>query len=324
MTLERAGALELLRRMVLIRRFEATCAEAYGAGKIRGFLHLYDGEEAVAVGSLSALAPEDNVVATYREHAHAIVRGTPLGTILAEMFGKATGCSRGHGGSMHLFDAGRRLFGGNAIVAAGLPLSVGLALADARLRRRAVTACYFGDGAVAEGEFQESLNLAALWKLPVLFLCENNRYAMGTALSRHQATTDLCAQPRAHGIPAESVDGMDVVLVREATERAAAAIRETPGPRFLEFRTYRFRAHSMYDAELYRSKDEVRDWMANHDPIRTFEAWLRERQWLTDDARAEIDASIAAEIATALAEAEAAPLEPLERLTADVYAEPTP
>jgi pyruvate dehydrogenase E1 component alpha subunit len=323
MTLERDQALELLRQMVLIRRFEEKCAEVYSAGKIRGFLHLYIGEEAVAAGALAALTPDDNVVATYREHGHAIVRGTPLGSIMAEMYGKAAGCSRGRGGSMHLFDVSRRFYGGNAIVAGGLPIAVGLALSDVKLGRRAVTACFFGDGAVAEGEFHECLNLAALWKLPVLFLCENNLYAMGTALARHQAVTDLCVKPRAYGIEAESVDGMNVIAVHEAMESAVASVRETKRPRFLEFRTYRFRAHSMYDAELYRSKEEVREWMTKHDPIQGFEAWLAERGWISAGERADIDKRVDEEVACAVAEADAAALEPVEQLDSDVYTERT-
>lgn len=321
MTLDQARALDLLRQMVLIRRFEEKCAEVYSAGKIRGFLHLYIGEEAVAVGTLAALSSEDNVVATYREHGHAIVRGTPLGSVMSEMYGKANGCSHGRGGSMHLFDASRRFYGGHAIVGGGLPIAVGLALADKTLGRNAITACYFGDGAVDEGEFHESMNLASLWRLPVLFLCENNRYAMGTEISRHQAVTDLSSKPRAYGIEAEKVDGMDLALVVDATERAVSMVRETKRPRFLELETYRFRAHSMYDAELYRSKDEVRGWMLEHDPIDVFESWLRTQGWLTETDEADIEKRVATEIAAAVAEAEAGPLEPVEALTTLVYTE---
>jgi len=321
MTVERAGALELLRQMVLIRRFEEKCAEVYSEGKIRGFLHLYIGEEAVAVGALSALSPDDNIVATYREHGHAIVRGTPLESIMSEMYGKVTGCSHGRGGSMHLFDVKRRFFGGHAIVGGGLPLSVGLAMSDARLGRRAVTACFFGDGAMAEGEFHESMNLAALWTLPVLFLCENNLYAMGTALSRYQAVTDLCLKARSYGVEAEAVDGMDVVAVRDATARAANAVRETKRPRFLELRTYRFRAHSMYDPELYRTKAEVREWMEKHDPIQAFTGWLTQQGWLSPSDVAEMERRVAEDIARAVAEAEAGALEPVAELTSHVYSE---
>ncbi|HEX6836534.1 MAG TPA: thiamine pyrophosphate-dependent enzyme, partial [Polyangia bacterium] len=208
---ERPHDVELLFQMLRIRRFEEKCAELYSQQKIRGFLHLYIGEEAVAVGTMQALGPDDAVLSSYRDHGHALARGVPAGAIMAEMYGKQEGCSRGRGGSMHLFDAARRFYGGNAIVAAGLPLAVGLALADRMAGRARVTACYFGDGAVAEGEFHESMNLAALWKLPVLFLCENNQYAMGTALERHQAERDLAAKARSYRVPAERVDGMDVL-----------------------------------------------------------------------------------------------------------------
>ena len=207
----------LLRQMLLIRHFEEKCAELYSLGKIRGFLHLYIGEEAVAVGAMQALTPDDGIVATYREHGHALARGLPAGALMAEMYGKATGCSRGRGCSMHLFDASRRFFGGYAIVGGGLPIAVGLALADRLQARPCITACFFGDGAVAEGEFHESLNLAALWKLPVLFLCENNRYAMGTALERHQAQPNIAAKAAAYAIPGTQVDGMDVIAVETAT-----------------------------------------------------------------------------------------------------------
>jgi pyruvate dehydrogenase E1 component alpha subunit len=324
MTMARDEALGLFRQMVLIRRFEEKCAEVYSAGKIRGFLHLYIGEEAVAVGALSALRATDNVVTTYREHAHALVRGTPAGAVMAEMYGKVNGCSRGRGGSMHLFDAGRRFFGGHAIVGGGLPVAVGLALADARLGRQGLTACFFGDGAVAEGEFHESMNLAALWKLPVLFVCENNLYAMGTALERHQAVTDISAKAAGYGISAARVDGMDVKAVREATEKAAADVRATGAPRFIEFLTYRFRAHSMYDAELYRSKEEVRAWATQRDPIELFKRWLREQQWLDGDGERAVEDAVAEQIARAVLEAERGELEPVERLTTDVYTEQSP
>jgi len=223
--IERTQARGLLRQMLLIRRFEEKAAEMYTLGKINGFLHLYIGEEAVAVGAMQALTPEDAVVTTYREHGHALARGLPAGSLMAEMFGKANGCSRGRGGSMHFFDAGHRFFGGWAIVGGGLPIAVGLALADKLQGRNRVTACFFGDGAVAEGEFHESLNLAALWKLPVLFLCENNLYAMGTHLTRHQAQTDIALKAKGYTVAAEAVDGMDVLAVEAAARRAAEAVR---------------------------------------------------------------------------------------------------
>lgn len=311
-------ALSLLYEMIRIRRFEEKSAELYGLGKIRGFLHLYIGEEAVAVGAMQALTPDDAIVATYREHGHALVRGIPAGAIMAEMYGKANGCSRGRGGSMHLFDAGRRFYGGNAIVGGGLALAVGLALADKMQNRQRVTVCLFGDGAVAEGAFHESLNMAALWKLPVLFLCENNRYAMGTAIERHQSNTDIHLKAEGYGIPAEAVDGMDVLAIAQATSLAVDTIRSGAGPHLLEARTYRFRAHSMYDAELYRSKDEVEQWK-RRDPINLFVSRLREASLLTDADLSTLEAKIAAEIDEAVAFAESGEWEPLQDLTKDVY-----
>jgi pyruvate dehydrogenase E1 component subunit alpha len=316
--LERDHALALLRQMLLIRRFEEKCAELYSAGKIQGFLHLYIGEEAVAAGVMPALAPEDAVVSTYREHGHALARGVPAGAVMAEMYGKANGCCRGRGGSMHIFDAGRRLYGGNAIVGGGLPLAVGLALADRMQNRPRVTACFFGDGAVAEGAFHESLNLAALWKLPVLFVCENNLYAMGTHLARHQAQTDIAKKAEGYGLPTAAVDGMDVLAVEAAAKRAAEAVRSGGGPFLLEARTYRFRAHSMYDAELYRAKEEVEQWK-KRDPILIFTVRLREWGLLGDAVMGDLEAAVAAEVAGAVAESEAGPWEPVEDLTKDVY-----
>jgi pyruvate dehydrogenase E1 component alpha subunit len=304
--------------MLRIRRFEEKSVELYSAGKIRGFLHLYIGEEAVAVGAMQALTVDDAIVGTYREHGHALVRGTPAGSLMAELYGKANGCSRGRGGSMHFFDAARRFYGGLAIVGGGLPVAVGLALADKLQGRPRVTACFFGDGAVAEGEFHESLNLAALWKLPVLFLCENNFYAMGTALARHQAQTDITLKAKGDGVPSEAVDGMDVLAVEEATRQAAASVRSGDGPYLLEFQTYRFRAHSMYDPELYRAKEEVEQWK-KRDPIVTYEARLRQWGLLTDAEKAGIEAAVDAEIAEAVAFAEAGAWEPVEDLTKDVY-----
>jgi pyruvate dehydrogenase E1 component alpha subunit len=310
----REEALSILRSMVLIRRFEEKCAEVYGLQKIRGFLHLYIGEEAVAVGAMRSLEDDDAVVSAYREHGHALLRGIPAAAVMAEMYGKATGCARGRGGSMHLFCAERRFYGGYAIVGGGLPIAVGLALADKLAGRRRVTAAFFGDGATAEGEFHESLNLAALWKLPVLFLCENNRYAMGTALERYAANPKLVDLPLAHGVPSEQVDGMDVLAVEEAARRAAAAVRDGAGPRFLELLTYRFRAHSMYDAEKYRDKAEVTAWR-RRDPIDLFVARLRGEGLVDDEDLARIEREVAAEVEAAVQAAEESPIEPVEDLT---------
>jgi pyruvate dehydrogenase E1 component alpha subunit len=318
--IDRAHALGLLRQMLLIRRFEEKAAELYTLGKIRGFLHLYMGEEAVAVGAMQALTPEDGIVATYREHGQALARGMPAGPLMAEMYGKANGCSRGHGGSMHFFDASRRFYGGHAIVGGGLPVAVGLALADKLQARVRVTACFFGDGAVAEGEFHESLNLAALWKLPVLFLCENNLYAMGTALVRHQAQPDIRRKADAYGMRSDAADGMDVLAVEEAARRAADHVRRGEGPFLLELQTYRFRAHSTADPELYRRKEEVAEWK-RRDPIELFAARLQPLGMLSDADLAALEASVGAEVAEAVRIAEAGPWEPVEDLTRDVYTE---
>jgi pyruvate dehydrogenase E1 component alpha subunit len=313
-------SLYLLHEMIRVRRFEERCVELYSATKIRGFLHLYIGEEAVAVGAIPILEPEDSIVSSYREHGHALERGMSMGSILAEMFGTVEGCSRGRGGSMHLFDRATRFCGGNAIVAGGLPLALGMALADEMRGRPQITACIFGDGAVAEGEFHECMNLASLWHLPVLFLCENNLYAMGTALERAQVETNLAARAAAYRMPAWAVDGMDVLAVQEATRRAAESVRGGGGPHFVEFRTYRFRAHSMYDSERYRTKEEVQGWM-ERDPLELFESRLREAGLLSNEDLALMEKEVAQEIDRAIEFAEAGTLEPVEDLTRFVYSE---
>jgi len=314
---EPAFAIRLLTDMLRIRRFEEKSAELYGEGKIRGFLHLYIGEEAVATGAIHALHAEDAVVATYREHGHALLRGVSMDAIMAEMYGRAEGCSRGHGGSMHLFDAATRFFGGNAIVAGGLPLAVGLALADALQNRVRVTACFFGEGAVAEGAFHESMNLATLWRLPVAFFCENNLYAMGTALARSESQTDLCVKAAAFGMPTLKVDGMDVVATHEATKQACAHVRAGEGPIFVEFQTYRFRAHSMFDPELYRDKAEVEEWKTRG-PIHTFSDRLKAQNMLTEEQFLQIDRAVNEEVERAVDFAEAGSWEPVDDLLRDV------
>jgi pyruvate dehydrogenase E1 component alpha subunit len=319
-TVDRDHAMLLLREMLRIRRFEEKCAEMYQAAKIRGFVHLYIGEEAVAVGTMRALQPDDRIVATYREHGHALARGVSANAIMAEMFGKVAGCSRGRGGSMHLFDAATRFYGGNAIVGGGLPIAVGLALADKLAGRQQITACFFGEGAVAEGEFHESLNLAALWKLPVLFCCENNLYAMGTALARSESETDICLKAAAFEIPAWPVDGMDVLAVEDATKRAAIAVRAGGGPHFLEYRTYRFRAHSMYDPELYRDKQEVEDWK-KRDPIEQLIGSLKAQNIWQEEAWQRTEEEVGREVAQSIEFAEAGQWEPVQELTRFVYSE---
>jgi len=315
---DKSFSVSLLSDMVRIRHMEEKAAELYGQLKIRGFLHLYIGEEAVATGALRALSPEDNIVTTYRDHGHALVRGIPMNAIMAELYGKQEGCSHGRGGSMHLFDEKTRFFGGYAIVGEGIPLAVGLALADKMRARPRVSACFFGEGAIAEGAFHESMNLAALWKLPVLFLCENNFYAMGTALERSQSQTDLCAKAASYNMPAVRVDGMDVIAVHESVRQAAKQIRDGNGPRFIEFQTYRFRAHSMYDPELYRMRSEVDEWK-QRDPIQTFSVRLKAEEMLTDEEFALIIAQADREVQQAIDYAEAGTWEPVADLLKHVY-----
>ncbi|MCL4184167.1 MAG: pyruvate dehydrogenase (acetyl-transferring) E1 component subunit alpha [Burkholderiaceae bacterium] len=321
MTIAREEVRRLLWQMLRIRRFEEKCAELYSAGKIRGFLHLYIGEEAIAAGAMPGLRDDDSILATYREHGHALARGVPAGAVMAEMYGKREGCSGGRGGSMHLFDVARRFYGGNAIVGGALPMAIGFALAEKLRATDRIAACFFGEGAMAEGEFHESANMAALWKLPALFLCENNLYAMGTALDRSESNVDLCAKARSYGMNAMAVDGMDVLAVRDAVRGAAASVRAGEGPMFVEFRTYRFRAHSMFDPELYRDKAEVAEWRKRC-PIERLGRTARAQGLLDDAGLDAIEHEVAGEIAEAVAFAEAGSWEPVEDLDKDVYARP--
>lgn len=316
----RESGLALLHDMLRIRCFEDRCAELYGAMKIRGFLHLYNGEEAIAAGVMRALRGEDAIVTTYREHGHAIARQIPMATIMAELYGKNTGCCRGRGGSMHIFHAPMRFYGGNAIVGGGLPLAVGLALAEKMQKRRGIAACFFGEGAVAEGEFHESMNLAVLWKLPVLFLCENNFYAMGTALARSESQIDIREKAASYGMRATIVDGMDVVGVEAAATEAASFVRSQQQPAFLELRTYRFRAHSMYDPQLYRERAEV-DERQKHGPIVTLTTRLKAANLMTEDDFVKLESDAKAEVDAAVAFAERSEFEPVEDLMRFVYAE---
>jgi pyruvate dehydrogenase E1 component alpha subunit len=311
--LDHAHVRQLLTAMLRIRRFEEKCFELYQSEKIRGFMHLYDGEEAVSVGVIATLQPHDAIVATYREHGQALARGIGMDALMAELYGKLEGCCRGRGGSMHVFDRATRFYGGNAIVGGGLPLAVGIALGDKMLGRDSITACFFGDGAVDEGSFHESMNLAALWQLPVLFVCENNRYAMGMAVERAESETDIARKAAEYRMAGQSVDGMDVVAVEVASRRAIGEIRTTGRPFLLECRTYRFRAHSMFDAQLYRPKQEIEAWR-KHDPIRELESWLRQSGLMHDEEVARIEADIAAEIEAGVSFAEAGTWERVEDL----------
>ncbi len=317
--LDRDNARRLLFEMVRMRRFEEKSIELYQAGKIRGFLHVYIGEEAIAAGVIGQLQPHDSIVATYREHGHALARGISARSIMAEMYGKQEGCARGRGGSMHLFDKKRRFFGGNAIVGGGLPLAVGLALAEKMQQRSGVTTCFFGEGATAEGAFHESMNLASLWKVPVLFVCENNLYAMGTPIAVELAQPNASRMAEPYGIAAASVDGMDVLAVQEAARVAIEYVRQGQ-PYLLECHTYRFRPHSMFDAELYRSKQEVDQWK-QRDPISNFIDQACKNYALQADDLTKVESEVATEIDDAVRFAEAGSWEPISELTRFVHSE---
>ncbi len=315
---EKEKALDLLYQMILIRRFEERSAALYTEQKIRGFLHLYIGEEAVAVGVMDALSKDDAVLATYREHGHALARGMSAESIMAEMYGKVEGCSRGRGGSMHLFDKALKFYGGNAIVGGHLPLAVGMALSNKMQGKNHIAVCFFGEGAVAEGEFHESMNLAALWQLPVLFVCENNLYAMGTALEISESEMDIYKKAASYKVASSPVDGMDVLAVQKAAKAAVDYIKSGKGPYLLEAKTYRFKAHSMFDAQLYRQKSEVEEWKEKG-PIVTFTERLKAAQLLDDDTLSNIETRVRKEIEHAVQFAEDGNLEPLEDLKKFVY-----
>ncbi|MEE9285831.1 MAG: pyruvate dehydrogenase (acetyl-transferring) E1 component subunit alpha [Dehalococcoidia bacterium] len=313
-------ALDLYRKMVLIRRFEEKAGEMYGRGKIGGFLHLYIGEEAVAVGAIPPLEDRDYIVTHYREHGHALARGLETKRLMAELFGRVTGTSKGKGGSMHLFDAAKGFMGGYAIVGAMMPIATGLALASQYRDEGRICLCIFGDGAVNEGEFHESFNLAALWKLPVLFLLENNGFGMGTRVERAHAGKEICHLADAFGIPSEQVDGMDVLAVREAAIRAINHVRSGQGPFFLEATTYRFRGHSMSDPVAYRDKKEEQQWK-RRDPVVQFRRELLQSSAASEENIAAIEQSVDEEIGEAVAFADASPNPTLEVLDEDIYRE---
>lgn len=315
-------ALAMLQQMMLIRRFEEKCAEVYTQEKIRGFLHLYIGEEAVAVGVMQSLSEEDYVLATYREHGHALARGIDAGKIMAEMYGKQEGCSRGRGGSMHLFDKSKQFFGGNAIVAGHLPLALGMALASKKQEKNNVSCCFFGEGAAAEGEFHEVMNLAALWQVPLLLVCENNLYAMGTAIRYTHSIQQLEIKGAAYGIETAVVDGMDVRAVEKAAAAAIASVRSNGKPFFLVCNTYRFRAHSMFDAELYREKKEVEEWK-KRDPIAQLQQSLFAEGVLTEARLSAMKNAVEADVLQAVAFAERGTWEPVENLQTFVYSGPS-
>jgi pyruvate dehydrogenase E1 component subunit alpha len=311
-------AREWLATMTLIRRFEERAGEMYARAKIGGFLHLSIGEEATIVGSARALRDSDYLISTYRSHGHALVRGTPPGNVMAELFGRVDGCSRGRGGSMHMFDLARRFMGGYGIVGGNLPIAAGIALASDYEGSEDVTLCTFGDGASNQGTFGETLNLAALWRLPVVFMVTNNQFGMGTALRRHSAVTDLQRKGESLGVPGMRCDGMDVLDTNAVLAEAVERVREDRRPLLVEAITYRFRGHSMADPEQYRSKEEVARWR-ERDPLTSFAEVLRDADMIDDDALAQIDADALAQVDAAVEFAEASPFPAPESLYDDVY-----
>lgn len=312
--------LELFRQMFLIRQFEIACGENYSKGLIRGFLHLYIGQEATGVGAISTLREDDYVVSHYRDHGHALARGLDVNRSMAELFGRATGTSKGKGGSMHLFDAAKGFMGGHAIVAGQLPLAAGLALAQQYNKTDALTICFFGDGSTNQGIYHETMNLAAVWKLPVLFFLENNMYGMGSSIERVRAGgIDFYPGMATYGIPAAEVDGMDVLAVKEATEIAVERIRDGEGPQFIEAKTFRFAGHSLADGQKYRGQEEVKEW-EERDPVATFPAQLIKRGLVTSDQIDEIKTEVNEAVAKAVEFAEQSPDPDLPEIYNDVLA----
>lgn len=319
--LDRETLVNIYHQMVLVRRFEEKSAEAYSAGKIGGFCHLYIGQEAVAIGAISAIRKDDYVLTSYREHAHAIAKGMSPESVMAELFGKATGCSKGKGGSMHMFDKEVNFLGGHAIVGGQIPLATGVAFASKYKATDQVTLCFFGEAAVNQGAFHESLNLAQLWKLPCIYICENNQYGMGTSLARAMSSQDISQKACAYDIAAEFVDGMDVLAVREATLRAVERARKNYLPSLLEVRTYRFMGHSMSDPGNYRTRAEI-ERHQERDPIKLFSASLKEEGVLSDSEFQEIEAQVKEQVEKAVRFAEESPLPDPKELYTDVYANP--
>ena len=317
--MDREQGLHFYRQMLLIREFENTAGEQYGRSKIGGFLHLYIGEEACAVGAINALRADDYIVTHYRDHGHAMVKGCDPRRVMAELYGKATGISGGMGGSMHLFSPEHRLMGGYAIVGGGIPIGVGIALGLQYLHQDGISMNFFGDGAVNEGTFHESLNLASLWKLPVVFICENNQYAMGTPLRQSSAVPEIYKRAEAYAITSRQVDGMDVEAVYRATREAVDQARQGDGPSLIEAMTYRFKGHSMADAVQYRTREEEQAWRPR-DPLLLQRARLAEDHGVTADEFEQIAHEVDAEVAECVQFAEDSPEPTMEDLYRDVYA----
>src|SRR6266550_2425157 len=320
---DRETLMKIYHQMVLIRRFEEKCAESYSLGKIGGFCHLYIGQEAVGVGAISALRPDDYVLTSYREHGQAIAKGISPEAVMAELYGKAGGCSHGKGGSMHLFDADVNFLGGHAIVGGQIPLATGVAFASKYKETDQVTLCFFGEAAVNQGAFHESLNMAQLWKLPCIYICENNQYGMGTSLERSMSLQDISQKARAYEIAGEVVDGMDVLAVREATQRAIERARKSYLPTLLEVRTYRFMGHSMSDPGNYRTRAEI-ERHQERDPLKLFSTSLKEEGIMSEAEMKKVDEEVRAEVERAVRFAEESPLPAPEELFTNVYADPIP
>ena len=319
--LDKNALIELYRQMLLIRRFEEKSAEVYSAGKIGGFCHLYIGQEAVAVGALSAIRKDDYVMTSYREHGHALAKGMSPESVMAELYGKATGCSKGKGGSMHMFDKETNFLGGHGIVGGQIPLATGVAFASKYQGTDQVTLCFFGEAAVNQGAFHESLNMAQLWKLPCIYIVENNQYGMGTSLARAMSLREISQKACAYEMESEFVDGMDVLAVREATLRAVERARKDYLPTLLEIRTYRFMGHSMSDPGNYRTRAEIEKYQ-ERDPIKLFTATLKEKKVLDDKQFEQIDAEIRERVEHSVRFAEESPLPAPEELYTDIYANP--
>src|SRR5436190_4521501 len=314
---DRETLLAMFRQMLLIRRFEEKCAESYSLGKIGGFCHLYIGQEAVAVGAISALRPDDYVLTSYREHGQAIAKGITPDAVMAELYGKASGCSRGKGGSMHLFDADVNFLGGHAIVGGQIPLATGVAFASKYKETDQVALCFFGEAAVNQGAFHESLNMAQLWKLPCIYICENNQYGMGTSLARAMSSQDISQKSCAYDIVSESVDGMDVLKMRAATQRAIRRAREESLPTLLEARTYRYMGHSMSDPGKYRTRAEIEKYQ-ERDPIKVFSKTLKDKGLLSDSDIAEIEAQVKEDVEHSVKFADESPQPDPKELFTDV------
>jgi pyruvate dehydrogenase E1 component subunit alpha len=318
---DRDTLIKMFQQMVLIRRFEEKCAESYSLGKIGGFCHLYIGQEAVAVGSISALRPDDYVITSYREHGQAIAKGISPDAVMAELYGKSGGCSKGKGGSMHLFDASVNFLGGHAIVGGQIPLATGVAFASKYKETDQVTICYFGEAAVNQGAFHESLNMAQLWKLPCIYLCENNMYGMGTSSERAMSMYEVAKKACAYELVSEVVDGMDVLAMRKATQRAVERARKDSLPTLLEARTYRYMGHSMSDPGKYRTREEIEKHQ-ERDPIKIFRATLEENGMIAEKDVSEIEAQVKEQVEQALRFAEESPEPAPEELMTNVYANP--